>query len=576
MSIDNNLKSIFEAITNDNLDKALQLCEQFINKQNEHIIFNFKGAIFLKKKDFDLAIKFFLKSTNSKADFIDPYKNLFMIYDIKKEFNQLLEIAKKIYNFEKSNPIYNFQLGYALEKCGQITESLKYYEFALNLGFKNKLIICNNIGNIYLKLNKIKNSIKYFKLGFEADGQNKIIINNLIRAYLQNRDLEEARSYLEKAKNIDPNYEEYNYNKAEYFFLIFEFEKAIKILKKQIFEKKDIKNNLLLCRIYFNQGKKEEGNQLIEKFYKENPNNNQIKNFVGIRYLCEGKFEKGWEFYEFRKQNLDDQFPFIKKWDGENLDDKIILVYNEQGIGDAIQFSKLLFPLKKLCKEIHFLINEKFIGIFKEDHNGIKVLTTINPKIIKYDYKITLGSLNKFFYKDMSNIENSLIKIDEKKVENFKKKLINLDKLNIGTAWSGAFTGINAEFRAIPFSKFQDLLSLNANFYCLQKDIWERDTQLFNKSNIYNFGNLLLNDLTSFIRNLDLVITSDTSILHFSASIGKETWALLPLDCDWRWGKILDYFKYNNLKIYRQQKFNSWEEVISNVKEDLQKRINKN
>ena len=50
MSTDNNLKSIFEAITNDNLDEALQLCEQFINKQNEHIIFNFKGAIFLKRK----------------------------------------------------------------------------------------------------------------------------------------------------------------------------------------------------------------------------------------------------------------------------------------------------------------------------------------------------------------------------------------------------------------------------------------------------------------------------------------------------------------------------------------------
>ncbi len=574
MNIDNNLKSIFEAITNNNLDKALKLCDQFINKQNEHIIFNFKGAIFLKRKDFHLAKDFFLKSINSKADFIDPYKNLYVIYDINKEFNQLLEITKKIYSFEKSNAIYNFQLGYAFENCGYLTESLKYYEFALNLGFKEKLIIFNNIGNIYLKLNKIKDSIKYFKLGYKTDSQNKIILNNLIRAYLQNRDLENAKNYLDKAKDIDPNYEEYNYNKAEYFFLIFEFEKATEILKKQISEKKDIKNNLLLCRIYFNQGKKEEGNQLIEKFYKENPDNIQIKNFIGIRYLCEGKFEKGWTFYEFRKQNLDDQFPFIKKWNGENLDNKRILVYSEQGIGDAIQFSKLLLRLKMLCKEIHFLINEKLNGIFKEDQSGIKILTAINPEIVKYDYKITLGSLNKYFYKDMNHIRDSLIKTDENKVEKFKKKLINFDQLNIGAAWSGAFTGMNAEFRAIPFSKFKDLLTLNANFYCLQKDIWDRDTQLFDKSNIHNFGNLLLNDLTSFIQNLDLVITSDTSILHFSASIGKETWALLPLDYDWRWGKILDYFKYDNLRIYRQKKFNNWNEIVSNVKEDLQKRIN--
>ena len=137
-NLDINLKNIFDLFKNNELDKALELCDQNTQKKIEHIIYNFKGAIYLKKQNIIKAQENFLSSIESNKDFIDPYKNLFIIYNNKKEFNNLVEIAFKILEFDKKSSVYNFQVGYALEKNGHLSKSLEYYEKANNLGFNDK------------------------------------------------------------------------------------------------------------------------------------------------------------------------------------------------------------------------------------------------------------------------------------------------------------------------------------------------------------------------------------------------------------------------------------------------------
>ncbi len=107
----------------------------------------------------------------------------------------------------------------------------------------------------------------------------------------------------------------------------------------------------------------------------------------------------------------------------------------------------------------------------------------------------------------------------------------------------------------------------------MQNEIWESDQITFNNLNIINKGNLKFKPLSEFIQNLDLVISSDTSILHLAASLGKETWCLISLDPDWRWGKFIEFYKYENIKIYRQNKFNDWTDIMQVIKKDLAKKI---
>ena len=57
------------------------------------------------------------------------------------------------------------------------------------------------------------------------------------------------------------------------------------------------------------------------------------------------------------------------------------------------------------------------------------------------------------------------------------KKTIS-SRLNVGIVWSGSFNGTNEPYRSIPLSNLHKILSLNANFYCLQSEIWQRDEVL--------------------------------------------------------------------------------------------------
>ncbi len=90
---------------------------------------------------------------------------------------------------------------------------------------------------------------------------------------------------------------------------------------------------------------------VLDNSLKIHPNNTQLKYSKGRIMLKKGDFDTGWKYFEFRKSKLNEEYGNINEWNGENLSDKNILVYNEQGIGDAIQFSKYLFPLSKIVKK---------------------------------------------------------------------------------------------------------------------------------------------------------------------------------------------------------------------------------
>ena len=126
----------------------------------------------------------------------------------------------------------------------------------------------------------------------------------------------------------------------------------------------------------------------------------------------------------------------------------------------------------------------------------------------------------------------------------------------------------------IPLINFRKILSLNANFYALQNEIWERDLKHFRSSNLIDCGNYKLDELSYLISKLDLVITCDTSILHLAASLNVETWGILSLCPDWRWGEFNKFNPYTSLKFFNQKKFNNWDFLNHEVYEFLKERLN--
>ena len=94
--------------------------------------------------------------------------------------------------------------------------------------------------------------------------------------------------------------------------------------------------------------------------------------------------------------------------------------------------------------------------------------------------------------------------------------------------------------------------------------------KLHNFSSTIDNGQNSFEDTIEIIRNLDLVITTCTSIAHLSSTIGTKTWILLAYNSDWRWFTNTNSTPwYKNTLLFRQEKLNNWESVFEKVKQKL-------
>ena len=338
---------------------------------------------------------------------------MILIYNRKKNFRKFVFFAEKLVEIERSNPLFNFQLGYGYGEIQNYKESRKFYKISIELDQNYKHMVFNNIGSTYAKIQKYKNSNRYYFRALKNNENNKIIINNIFSNYIALRDKKNSELYFEKAKNLDRNYTEFLYNKAEYFILIGEISKAIQILEDN---KKNLRFLLRLIKIYFTIGKNKEGKSLFNSSKDSFLNNSYGLNFLGMRLLYEGDFINGWKYYDqgaFKSNHL---FKNIHLWSGENLEEKHIVVFNEQGLGDAIQFSKYIIPLLEISKKVTFFVNENIQKIFRSDipNLEIKNINTLDKN--QFDFKIPLGSLIKFFYKNKIDTNKLISKKNENKI----------------------------------------------------------------------------------------------------------------------------------------------------------------
>jgi len=566
-----NLKKIIENINNKNFNKALKLCKLYENNSNAHIISNLKGVIYHLQNNLEMAEICFLNSSKINNLFIDPLQNLYMIYNKKRKIEEMLSVGKKLIQINQLDPSFNYKLGFAYDLNKKFPDAIKYYEKCIDLNGKEVKFALNNIGNIYLKKIKPKISLNFFLKAFSLDQNDKIIINNLLTNYLQLRDKKNSDIFYTKAKNIDENFIEFQFSRAEYLILNNKIDEAIEILNSN---KHQVKFLSKLIKINFTIGNIEEAKKLLNESKEKIEKDSDYLHFLGMRYLFEGDFDNGWKYYEYRSLKQLDSLENVREWKGEELNSKHIVVYSEQGLGDTIQFSKYIFPLLKISKEVTFVVQKKIQNIFRTDISNLKIGIEDSIQDKTFDYKISLGSILKYFYKEKLNKNENLIKIN-KDYSNKWIKEFDSKKMNVGIAWSGSFTGPNEPYRSIPLRSLNKLFSLDVNFFCLQNEIWESDLDYFKSSKIINFGKYNFGELTSIIPCLDLVISSDTSLLHLSASLNKETWGIINLSPDWRWGEFNKINPYSSLKLFRQKNFNNWDNVENEIFESLNKKLKK-
>ena len=81
-------------------------------------------------------------------------------------------------------------------------------------------------------------------------------------------------------------------------------------------------------------------------------------------------------------------------------------------------------------------------------------------------------------------------------------------------------------------------------------------------------------DTVAIMQNLDLVITSDTSIAHLAGALGVPVWVALGASPDWRWlSDRADSPWYPTMRLFRQSVWGRWDDVFAEMSAALAERI---
>jgi hypothetical protein len=299
---------------------------------------------------------------------------------------------------------------------------------------------------------------------------------------------------------------------------------------------------------------------------------------LGTLLLRMEKMEEGWREYEWRWQTP--TFTPINcpqpQWNGQPFDGTV-LVHTEQGIGDTFQFARFIPMIRERCRRVIFL---------RPDHLDCMFPVEDWADEIRSPGEIALDSFQAVFPLMSAPFALNLGIDDLPYRERYLTPAFrDIDlgpshvpdaKLKVGIAWCGSPTHVNDAFRSTTIEKFAPLFQIpQIAFYSLQLGAQADDMNnlLQHAPVVRDLSNLQhdIADAAAIVRQLDLVITVDTSILHLCGGLGLPVWGLISRRGDWRWlgNEHTDSVWYPSLRLFRQQRLNDWDEMMQRVATEL-------
>jgi ADP-heptose:LPS heptosyltransferase len=77
-------------------------------------------------------------------------------------------------------------------------------------------------------------------------------------------------------------------------------------------------------------------------------------------------------------------------------------------------------------------------------------------------------------------------------------------------------------------------------------------------------------DTAQALKQLDHLVSVDTSVAHLGAAMGVQTHILIPRSPDWRWGIHKPHtFWYPKAKLHRQDEHAHWHQAFDQIARDI-------
>lgn len=268
----------------------------------------------------------------------------------------------------------------------------------------------------------------------------------------------------------------------------------------------------------------------------------------GLIRLLQGRVSEGWEDYRMRRRRRwgrpSERYSQIPLWQGESLKGKSILVWCEQGLGEAILCVSRLKDLTGEADAVVLECDPRLVDLFRRSLPDIVVVPehdTPHADIVKASptLQVPIVELLGRGYQDSpgEDYRSSYVQADTTKTAALKEKYARASdtNLHVGIAW-GSPNAATAREKGIPVECWDQVLSIpgvtfvNLQYGAVRSAMAERASAsgatLIDDPTIDDGG--AISDQADQIAALDLVITVSNTTAHISGALGQEAWVLVP------------------------------------------------
>ena len=301
--------------------------------------------------------------------------------------------------------------------------------------------------------------------------------------------------------------------------------------------------------------------------------------------LLLGRWEEGWKHYAKRFSRKPGNHPIFERAFGQSQRGQIahgkpMLLMGEQGFGDTIQFSRYALYLQQKGFDVTLLCQPALVPLLRDTAGLKEVVSKLEVDswanrqptwLPLLDLLPTLKSQELW-----APFSSGYINIEDKRVQKWTKNLQRKPGHRlIALHWQGNPGHENSLYsrgRSIPFERLLTLSQLkNVEFVSIQKGVGseqlrtDKDLKFVSGQEAVN-KSMDFKDTAAILANCDLLISSDSAVVHLAGAMGIPTWLALRWIPEWRWGLNGEKTAwYDSVRLFRQPRDGDWDAVIQGM-----------
>ena len=501
----------------------------------------------------------------------DCWSNLGMALRTQGRKDEGLEALREGVRVCPQAPELNYNLGNALKEGGDYEGALKHYRAAWNLD-PNYLKAARACGALLVRLGQAGQAIEHYAAALRRHPDDSRLCAALGLALWKLR-RPAAAVALRRAVALDPASSDLRWHLHYVLRWLGNDEEDERQLRAGLARAADSPSLLAaLGHSLIGQGCLDEGLACSSAALKVDSDHHAARLVRGRANFLAGRWRMAWPD-RYRPVMGIDRRPkgtSGSEWKGQDLAGQSILLYGEQGLGDAIQYARYAPLVAEGGARVVVACTPRLVGLLRRIRGIDRVVPGDQPPP-PTDWHCSLLDVPAVWEHDVDAIPSACpylpLRVRQTPV------LPPARQFRVAIVWAGKPTQKQDRRRSCRLEDFAPLFELpGTEFVSFQVGPPARELREGWRGLVHDPGEALatLKATADALMEVDLVITVDTMLAHLAGALGRPVWTLLAFAPDMRWMlERSDTPWYPTMRLFRQPAPNDWASVFCEIRQVL-------